>query len=226
MNFIVSLDFDGVLAHGLNVKRKYAKEWFDVDLSLDQTKEEGFNALMQRCGKDINYRSLMDPVNEKHIMEYEVASDCVPVLKTLHDAGCRFVVVSSRNDHDYSYALQYIKDKFDGLIRHTHNTRNTPKDCFLERLRPRLHVDDDLSKLIAVQHLPVELVYYRQPENYGQEVPEEYRYRIWQAHSFEDLSCIVRQAVQMHNEMCKKFNIENKWSRAAEIFSRIYTTTA
>ena len=36
--FVVSFDFDGVLAHGCKVKIKYAKEWFNVDLSLDQTK--------------------------------------------------------------------------------------------------------------------------------------------------------------------------------------------
>jgi len=67
--FIVSLDFDGVLAQGLKVKIKYAKEWFGVNLALHQTKKENFEALMAQLGKKVNYRDLMDPLNEKRIME-------------------------------------------------------------------------------------------------------------------------------------------------------------
>ncbi len=87
--FIVSLDFDGVLAHGLNAKLKYAKEWFGVDLALDQTKDAGFNALMKRLGRDLNYRSLMDPLNEQHIMEFEIPRDCIKILSSLYAENCR-----------------------------------------------------------------------------------------------------------------------------------------
>ncbi|MBD3303615.1 hypothetical protein GF343_00565 [Candidatus Woesearchaeota archaeon] len=38
---ITSIDFDGVLAQGVNAKIKYAKKWFGVDLALEQTKNKG-----------------------------------------------------------------------------------------------------------------------------------------------------------------------------------------
>ncbi len=189
-NFIASLDFDGVLAHGLNVKRKYAKEWFGVDLELDQTKEKGFDALMKKLGKPCNYRALMDPVNEQHIMEYEIPPDCIPVLTKLYGEGCRFVVITSRNDHDYPYAAQFIKTKFNGLIKYVHNTRSDQKGEFIGRLKPRIHVDDDLSKLVLLEGYPLKRVYYRQPENKGQETNDK---RIVQVSTFEEIADVVRR---------------------------------
>ncbi len=109
--FIVSLDFDGVLAQGLKAKINYAKQWFGVDLGIDQTKESGFNELMKRLGKNITYRSLMDPLNEQHIMEYEVPDDCIETLMRLYSQKCRFVVITSRNNHDYPFAVQFIEKK-------------------------------------------------------------------------------------------------------------------
>ena len=88
---------------------------------------------MKRLGKEINYRSLMNPLNEQHIMDYEVPSDCLPVLTTLYSQGCRFVVISSRNDHDYPYAVQFIEEKFGGLIKYVHNTKHEPKGKFISR---------------------------------------------------------------------------------------------
>ena len=61
---IVSLDFDGVLAHGVEVKIRYAKKWFGLDLALHETKKDGFEAKVKQLGMDISYRDLMDPLNE------------------------------------------------------------------------------------------------------------------------------------------------------------------
>ena len=76
-DFVVSLDFDGMLAQGLELKVKYAKEWFDVGLMPSQAKSRMFNHLMSATGRtDINYRSLMDRINSDHIMEYSIPQGC------------------------------------------------------------------------------------------------------------------------------------------------------
>ncbi|MEM3154129.1 MAG: hypothetical protein QW165_01000 [Candidatus Woesearchaeota archaeon] len=221
--FIVSFDFDGVLAQGYKVKMKYAKEWFGVDLSLDQTKKKGLEGLMKNLGKNIKYRDLMDPLNEHHIMEYEVPAGCIDALSQLYSQNYRFVVISSRNDHNYPYALKFIKEKFGGLIKYGHYTRNEPKGRFVKRLKPRVHVDDDISKLIELFECPVELVYFRQPENSGQEIPALHKNRIWQAESFADVKVIVERIKYLHSAICRKENIQNKWTNVERIFKVLHS---
>lgn len=189
-NFVTSLDFDGVLAHGLELKRKYAKEWFGVDLELDQTKAPGFNELMKKLGMPHNYRSLMDPINEEHIMEYEIPKDCIPVLEKLHSEGFRFVVTTYRSEHDYPYAMQFVEAKFGRLVDGVYNSKTAHKGEIMEKIKPKLHVDDDLSKLVLLEGYPLERVYYRQPENEGQETSDK---RIVQVNSFEELADVVRR---------------------------------
>jgi len=189
-NFVTSLDFDGVLAHGLALKRKYAKEWFGIDLELEQTKAPGFDALMKKLGKPHNYRSLMDPINEQHIMEYEIPPDCIPVLEKLHGEGFRFVVTTYRSAHDFPYAVQFVKAKFGRLIDGTHNSSTPHKGEIMKRVKPRIHVDDDLSKLVLLDGYPLERAYYRQPENKGQETDDK---KIVQVSSFEEIGDLVRR---------------------------------
>jgi hypothetical protein len=221
--FIVSLDFDGVLAQGYKAKMKYAKDWFNVDLTLNQTKKEGFEALMKSLGRNVSYRDLMDPLNEQHIMEYEVPTGCIKTLSGLYAQNCRFVVISSRNDHDYPYAVQFIEEKFGGLIKYVHNTSNEPKGMFVKRLKPRLHVDDDIGKLLELLEYPVELVYFRQPENESQDVPLAYKNRILQAESFGDVQILVERIKALHSAICKKENIVNNWTNIGRIFGVLHS---
>jgi hypothetical protein len=216
--FIVSLDFDGVLAHGLNLKLKYAKEWFGVDLNLNQTKEKGFNELMIKLGKPFNYRSLMDKLNEDHIMEFESPFDCKKALDNLFNKNFRFVIITSRNNHDYPYAVAYVEKNFGKLIEYIHNTKNEPKDKFAKRIKPRIHVDDDLSKLIQLLDCPVELIYFRQPENNGIEIPKNLKNRIWEVSSFSEIEAIAQYIKKIHSNICEKYNIENNWRNIAKIF--------
>ena len=188
--FVTSLDFDGVLAHGLALKRKYAKEWFGVDLELEQTKAPGFDALMKKLGKPHNYRSLMDPINEQHIMEYEIPKDCIPVLEKLHSEGFRFVVSTYRSAHDYPYAVQFVEAKFGRLVDGIYNSSSPNKKETMEKVKPKIHVDDDLSKLVLLEGCSVERAYYRQPENKGQETNDK---RILQVNSFEEIADVVRR---------------------------------
>jgi len=185
--FIISLDFDGVLAQGFDVKKKYAKKWFGVEITPDSSKKEGFNTLMKTLSKNINYRDLMDPLNELHIMEYTLPQGCVEVLNRLFTQNCRFVVITSRNEHDYPYAVKFIKKNLDGLIKYIHNTKNEPKNRLIERIRPRVHVDDDLTKLEEIRQFPVELIYFRQIENQNEKAANS----ILEACSFYDLEEIV-----------------------------------
>ncbi|RLE48067.1 hypothetical protein DRJ25_00800 [Candidatus Woesearchaeota archaeon] len=163
--FVISFDFDGVLALGYDVKVKYAKEWFGVDISPESSKKAGFEALMRSLGKQVSYRDLMDPINEEHIFEYKVPDGAIEVLGRLFEKNCRFVVVTSRNQHDFPYAQEFIREKFTGLIKYIHNTNDQPKADIIERLRPMAHVDDDVHKLEELRNLPVKRVYFRQVEN-------------------------------------------------------------
>ncbi|MCF7799207.1 HAD hydrolase-like protein [Candidatus Woesearchaeota archaeon] len=216
-NIIISLDFDGVLAHGLDAKIHYAKKWFDMNLSLSQTKKDGFEELAHHLGKkDINYRSLMDPLNEKHIMEYKVPDGCISVLKKLHSEGFRFVIITSRNNHDYPYAVHFVKHKFGSLIKFIHNTRNEPKTEFVRRLRPRVHLDDDLKKLVELQSEPVSLFYYRQPENAHVHLPLGTS-RIKEVHSWEQFYHFCHDLKMLHEAVCWKFDVVNDYRHNTEI---------
>lgn len=219
-NIIVSLDFDGVIAHGLEVKLKYAKKWFGVNLSLEQTKEKGFNELMRRLGrKDINYRSLMNPLNEKHIMEYKVPFGCRDALSKLFNEGFRFVVVTSRNDHDFPYAIKFIKYAFGDIIKYIHNTRNESKGGFIRKLKPRVHVDDDLKKLLQIEGFPVELLYYRQPENYHENVPVLHRSKIIEIKDWNQFYTFLHVLKEIHEAICWFNKWENKYSNIGKIYT-------
>lgn len=215
-NIIVSLDFDGVLAHGLNAKLKYAKKWFGMNLSLSQTKKLGFEALAHHLGKDVNYRSLMDPLNEEHIMEYEVPSGCVSVLKKLHSEGFRFVIITSRNDHDYPYAVKFVKHKFGHLIKYVHNTRNQPKSEFVRHLHPRVHVDDDLRKLVDLSGESLSLFYYRQPENSHVNLPIGTN-RIKEVHNWGQFYDFCHELKVLHEAVCWKFDLVNDYRHNTQI---------
>jgi hypothetical protein len=208
---IASIDFDGVLAQGVNAKIKYAKKWFGVDLTLEQTKKQGFNALMQKLGKQHTYRDLMDPLNEEHIMEYEVSGDCIPVLKKLYAMGFRFMIITSRNQHDYPYAVQFVAAKFPDLIEKIHNTRDEPKTKFVQRLKPRVHIDDDIKKLKQIEECPIELIYYRQSENVNKELPAGDKQRIHEAKNWTDISILLEQIKISHEAICWKNRWANKW---------------
>ena len=216
-NIIISLDFDGVLAHGLRIKKKYSYEWFGMNLSLSQTKKEGFEALAHQLGKkDINYRSLMDPLNEKHIMEYEIPPGCIHILKKLHSEGFRFVIITSRNDHDYPYAKQFVKHKFGHLIKYIHNTRNKPKNEFVRKLHPRVHIDDGLKKLIELTNEPIGLCYYRQPENSHINLPLGTS-RIKEINRWEEFYNFCHELKTMHEAICWKYELNNNYRHNTQI---------
>ena len=219
-NIIISLDFDGVLAYGLNLKLKYAKEWLGMKLSLGQTKKEAFNALVKRLGKNIDYnKDLMDKINEEHIMEYEIPEGCLDVLKALYSQGFRFVIITSRSDDDYKHAKKFVEFNFKGLIEYAHHTKDNSKSDFVKRVMPRIHVDDDLHKLLDLSDLPIELVYYRQPENVGKDLnysQKEQIYEITKWTQFYDINIELRE---IHEAICWKENIINSFYNIGLIFA-------
>jgi len=181
----IGLDFDGFLACGYKVKIKYAEEWFGLELQPRQTKKREFERLARQRGLKITYRDLMDPLNEQHIREYEVPDCAVPVLSRLHDAGFRFPVVTSRNDHDFPYALQFLDAHYKGLIDTVINTRNQPKRQTLISLGAVAHVDDDVDKLLELPGLFLRIL-YRQPEN--DHIPNS---GLLQVHTMMDLERVL-----------------------------------
>ena len=216
-NTIVSLDFDSVLSHGINTKKKKKKKWFGMNLSLSQTKKKGFESLAKQMNKKINYRSLMDPLNEKHIMEYEVPPHCISTLKKLHKEGFRFVIITSRNNHDYPYAVTFVKHNFGNIIKFIHNTRNQPKNEFVRKVRPRIHIDDDLKKLQELIPEPISLAYYRQPENEHENVPKGHT-RIKEIHNWEEFYHFCHDIKLLHEAVCWKYDVVNNYRRNTHIF--------
>lgn len=173
---------------------------------------------MQKLGKQHTYRDLMDPLNEEHIMEYEVPGDCIPVLKKLYAMGFRFMIITSRNQHDYPYAVQFVAAKFLDLIEKIHNTRNEPKTKFVQRLKPRVHIDDDIKKLKQLEECPIELIYYRQPENVNQELSVGDKQRIHEAKNWSDVFILLEQIKRSHEAICWKNRWENKWYMIEKIW--------
>ncbi|MGM5480658.1 MAG: hypothetical protein ACQESC_04335 [Nanobdellota archaeon] len=208
-NIIVSLDFDGVLAHGIDVKKKYAKQWFGVDLELSQTKKKGFNKLMKEHHKAINYRDLMDPLNEKHIMEYKLKPNCKTILKQLYHKNFRYVIITSRNNHDYPYAKKFSNHHFKKFIKYIHNTRNEPKTEFVRKIKPRVHLDDDIRKLEELKEEPIHLAYFRQPENKHQNLDSEQKKFIQEINNWNEFKEYLLQIKELHEAICWKFKIKN-----------------
>ena len=167
-NIIVGLDFDGLLAQGVDAKIKYAKEWYGVNITPEHCKKDTFAELMQKIHRqDVKYSELMDRVTFEHTHKYKIPGGCIPTLQKLYSEGFRFVIITSRDMKEYPAAIKFIKQHFGGLIKYIHNTRNQPKDQFVNKIRPRIYMDDDLSKLNQIAHCAVELFWYRQPENYN-----------------------------------------------------------
>jgi hypothetical protein len=219
--FVVSLDFDGVLALGWQVKVRYAKDWFGLDLALDRTKRKGFEELVKHLGRtDVSYTLLMDRINRDHIMEYAVPDGCKAALASLYRQGFRFVVVTSREDHEFPPAQAYVKQHFGDIIQYMHNTKNEPKGSFMKRLHPRIHIDDDAKKLLDLYDFPVELVYYRQHENDHQDVSET---RIVEMKSWKDFKeyCLILR--RMHDAICAEYGLRNTYRDVEKIFAYIHT---
>ncbi len=214
---IISLDFDGVLAHGLNAKLKYAKKWFNLDLSLSQTKKEGFEKLVKKLGKQLNYRSLMDPLNEEHIMEYELPLGCLQILEKLYSEGFRFVIITARNNHDSPYAVEFVKHKLGHLIKNIHNTRNESKNKFVKLLKPRVHIDDTLENLIELQNENVHLGYYRQPEN--EHINFKSNERIQEINSWNEFYVFCQKIKLLHEAICWKYDLENNYHHNELLFN-------
>ena len=215
----VSLDFDGTIAHGLQAKQTYAHQWFGVSLQLDQTKKDGFNALMKKLKLPYNYRHFMDKLNEEHIMEYEIPPYLIDVLSRLYQQGFRFTVVSSRNTHDYPFARIFLKDRFGSLIPQMYATQDKSKMFFLEKIKPIIHVDDDLYKLRDIAGSPVHKFYYRQPENNGLDMTREDMEDITEFFDWREFEKMVNTIRQMNEAICWAKN----WSHTRKTAHIIYS---
>lgn len=205
--FLISLDFDGVLGIGVEVKRKYATLWYNIDLTLEQTKQSSFDALMEEKNLSFKYMDFMDKLQE-HIGEFEILPYCKETLKRLHEKGFRFIIITSRNEYHFSFAKKFVDEAFPGLIDSIHNTHLEPKDKFVRELKPRIHLDDDLHKLIEIQDEPVSLAYFRQPENAHKENTQD---NVREIRSWPEFEGYVLYIHKLHEAICQQHNIDNTW---------------
>jgi len=217
--FIISLDFDGVVAESIDVKKKCAKKWFGVNLSSRNTKEKAFNEFMKKLGKDIIYREFMDRINKGFVREYKIPNKCLPILTKLRNEGFKFVVISSRKSHEYYAVLEFVKKHLNKVVDGIFITETRPKGKIIRKLKARIHIDDDFKKLKQIVAYPVELVYYRQPENYHIDLPFSYRKRIYEAKNWEKIYQIIYYIKELYEAICWK----NDWKNADDMINRIYS---
>lgn len=215
---IISLDFDGVLAHGIELKQKYAREWYHVYLTLADTKRDDFNSLVKKRGlKFVDYDKFMLAVNKVHMDEYKIQPHCLSSLKTLYHQGFRFVVITSRDDEIFPYAGQFLAKNFGGIIKYVHNTNNTPKDELALRLHVLAHMDDGLNKLVELKQTPLELLYYRQPENTHKNLPVG-ETRIKEIFNWQEFYNYLLYMRMLHEAICWRFGIQNNVYKLKDIF--------
>ncbi len=233
--FIIGIDFDGVLAQNYKAKIKYAKELFNLNLKLGQTKKEGFEKLISSLGKDLSYAEFTKAV-VKRTLEYELPLNCKEVLFKLFKENFRFTVITSRTDEEYPYAEAFIKQNYGNLISNMHNvsfsdSKNKKKIglrekfYFVKKLRPRIYIDDDLYKLKALENLPVELFYCRQPENLDKNLNIFDKRRINEFNDWVELYTKVIQIKRLHEAVCWKYKLKNTFSNLIEIFNQVHGLT-
>lgn len=204
--FILGLDFDGVLALGSKVKIKYAKKWYDIKISPKECKEISFNNLMDKKGHpEIRYRELMNRIFKHYLNEYDVPSNCQKVLQKFHEEKFPIVVLSSRKAWEYPGALKYIKKSYSGLIKRFYNSAEKSKDEIVKKARPSIYIDDDLEKLRACTYLPVELVYFRQPENFHKHRSKEDKKRIHEVKNWDELYKAVHKLTKKRGLRYKEY---------------------
>ena len=237
--FIIGIDFDGVLAQGINVKIKYAKKWFGLDLNINQTKKDGFNKLVDSLGRtDLTYSDLTKEIMKKYTLEYEVPKNCKEVLSKLFIENFRFIVITSRSNDEYPYAQAFVNENYGSLIKIIHNESSHPnienrweiekrkKSYFVHYTKPRIYVDDDIEKLKALKNYPVELFYCRQPENLDKNLGFFDKKRIYEFNNWQEFYDMTIQLKEMHEAICWKFSKINKFSNLTEIFRIFHKLTS
>ncbi|HLC73105.1 MAG TPA: hypothetical protein VJH20_00540 [Candidatus Nanoarchaeia archaeon] len=235
---IIGIDFDGVLAQGYKTKIKYAKKLFNLDLNINQTKRTGFNNLIKSMGRtDITYDDLIKEIMGKYTLEYEVPKYCKEVLTKLFLENFRFAVITSRTNEEYPYAKAFIKDNYGKLISNIHNESSHPnllnrwrikfrkKYYFVKKLKPRIYIDDDIKKLKALENYPVELFYCRQPENLDKNLGTIDKIRINEFSDWKNFYDIAIQLKELHEAICWKYNIINKFANAIELYNQVHGMT-
>lgn len=155
---IVALDFDGCIAHGDQAKIRFAKEYFGLELTIDQTAEECFPLGRQK------YREMMDTVSSEWIGEYELAPDCREVMCELVGSGYRLRVVTSRFDRELA-AAQSFTSTHNLPVEGFHNTNQQNKRAVCKELKPAAMLDDTLGKLVDLEGVVPHLYFMRQPWN-------------------------------------------------------------
>ncbi|MBU0980899.1 MAG: hypothetical protein KJ709_08920 [Nanoarchaeota archaeon] len=199
--FIVGLDFDGVLALGVDIKRKYAKKWYGIDLPLEATKEAGFDSFMRARGQPYTYHQLIGEIIARHMMEYKVPQGCQQTLNALSKRGVAYVTITSRRQSYYEPMVQFCHEHFPS-IRYFHNTKDQPKTDFAKRLRLRAYVDDGLSKLQELRDIPLELIYFRQEENRREDLGRKDKDRIHEAKSWKAIEDLIIDVMDLHEAIC------------------------
>ncbi len=156
-NKVVGLDFDGCMAYGANVKARFVRERWGLELAVGQTAEDVFPLGLQ------NYRVMMDVVGRR-IDEYELAPNCREVLDKLLEKGFSLAVITSRADYELD-AAKYFIGKHKLPIDNIHNTNRGGKRAVCQELGTVAFLEDSLWKLVELQGTGTALYFMRQQWN-------------------------------------------------------------
>ena len=154
---VVALDFDGCIAYGANVKIRFAKQTWGLELAVEQTAEDAFPLGPQ------SYRQMMDVVGRR-TDEYELAPDCGEVCERLRENGFGLVVVTSRADYELG-AAKYFIEKHRLPLTDVRNTHRQSKKAICQELGASACLEDSLWKLVELQSTGIALYFMNQQWN-------------------------------------------------------------
>ena len=97
-----------------------------------------------------------------------------------------------------------------------HNTRNEPKNKFVRKLKPHIHMDDGLKKLKELISEPISLLYYRQPENIHENLPIGTN-RIKEINHWDEFYDFCHKLKLLHEAICWKFDLVNDFRHNTQI---------
>ena len=180
-NIIVGLDFDGTIAYGQHLRIWYAKNFYNTNLTLQQTTHKGWP---KELGEE-KYLRMALAVENEYMMNHILAPGCREVLTQLHSQGFKFAVVTAR-----ILTEELIKAKIKTIdikrkaakynegvaavnfithhklpVDYIHFTNQNPKEWLCSKLHARAFIDDGIKYLVSLRETFVKPFFILQPWN-------------------------------------------------------------
>lgn len=150
---IISIDFDGVITNPHRMKsnalkllgyiippehtdRKYISDNYDFPIDV--------------------YEDAIFKVNCLQLNNVPLERGALSAINEIKNLGFDIIIVTSRRDNEIKYIYDYLRLKGLEDIK-VLNTNREPKFVILNRVKPLLHIDDSLYKLMELKDLRDEI---------------------------------------------------------------------